>query len=504
MGQTNSYEVYSLDSQEELSAFSTEFNQEEYSPEKKIRAWGRLGDINRNMLNLQNPQGQIINAALNTDDYWQRMLSDVARFTSDEKGLDVPSAQTADTVGTDRSSTQALTLADLSDRQVRILNERIQVANYDINNDRFIQYCQGQLGERAQFSSNLSFKEFEEIILQHAKSSLYQRSEGAIDAQGLLKEMLERRAAGEDFFTRLKALKDFDSNETFAKLKDSHSPSDNWHHIARYYDRLADFYEILAGPVESVDDIDDRKLSQVMRFFDTHQSAEQSYYVSAGLYGVFQSQDSVAKSLTLSLNKQAEMSLAMQYMKMSVVQAGQTQSTFVKKHQIMQGTVGGKKQTEPKLAKMNTEMCSHEGKLYQHTFDSQEALRGAWDEYVAKKTAEYRYDPLLVHVVQATRAPDEQSFQVSHNVLALHADTPNMSEAATQAKNAFRSKLVGNKEASDIVNAKSEEKAPQKKAGILRRIWYVISGRQPRDYHGTSLFKLAMNMLNKKAPGSKA
>lgn len=448
-----------------LLSNSEDFNGTQPQP---LTVMKRLDDINRNMLSLQSFDGQVINAGLNTDYHFEAMLVDVEK----RYGV-VPAKGTAQTeqseVSGDRDFQERV--GNLSVEQRQELLARIAVHNHNLNSKRLIQYCQKQ---GLEVSSQKSV-EPQPLINQHSGSSSYERPPQELNSEGLLREMLLRRMQGESFFTRLKGVTDSEASPEFEAIKAQY-PGASMIDIAKYYDRVADFYEILAGPVSADRPLNDAKLSQVMNYFSTHRPVEQSFYVLPMQYGMFRGSDPLAKMLLLSFNEQDCLSMDMEFTQMDFRRPTGEMMALVK-HQMKQYD---RVHTPEGLKKFKQEAQALEAQFAERTYPTVHDWQANWDRLMSSKTAEHRVDPLAIQNITAVFNQPGSGFDVISNELTLAAAMPADIAKALGADPSLKYSAV----------TTIGQLAPDKKEqGVVTYLKRAVLGPQ-KSYHGTAIDQL--------------
>jgi hypothetical protein len=289
--------------------------------------------------------------------------------------------------------------------------------------------------------------------------------------QNMLKEMLERRHTGEDFLTRLASFEQQNQSVMAGEY-----PKDKAADVALYYDRVAYFYEVLAGPISETNPVDFAKLKSVSDYFSGQQPVEQSLFALSGSYGLLRSSDIVGAQMLLSLEG-AKLNLDMQYMQMDMRDISSDKSYFIAKHELQTQPI---KQTRAALSDIQSLLTSAAIEIAQLSL-SHEEFQAKWAGIIERATADKRLDPVLYHMIQATQADNIQNskfFEVYRSRLALADCLPEQ----------VRRMLVAGAIPQATI-AQQGLQASLKPEDLLQVMKHFLIGRQ-KAYYGTAISQL--------------
>lgn len=487
----------------------------------------RLGDINRNALTLQSYKGEMINAGLNTEYFWQEMLRDalgvraesiasdggpvnIEDIDVDIKGKD---ARTEETQALSVSSSpREVRLSDLNPDQKKAFENRLKLLNRVYGETRFTDFC---IKKYQQEGVEIGFGTMKETTFQGKKSKTLQWD--PIDLESFVAEGSSRELESQDFTPEkilklcIKMRKDGESfpgrMATLKKIFDSLPQVDEkkkpeaWENQAVYYDRVASYYEILVG-----DEIDDNKIERLMQYFHVDMPAEQALFVTSenthigleqlGLKVILGFDDN-ANQPTLFLDVEREMVAHQVELKQLESKPKDFEETVLINNQPKKFLMSKKdesssynKYTQYKNF-TQTMMQRAAEKTYSSTEEFNEELDKAFTEY-SQSTG---VSPMIVqrfglsyqgtrqtHRNEKTGENEEYvSYQQRYNVVAAHSQA-----------HALAAHVVGDKKPDESVKLKHQS---------IRSIWQKIKNFVKRSvrgkYYGTPLVELR-HKLNQK------
>lgn len=296
----------------ENTTFDAQQNTTVDAQEKKpLSVVKRLDDIERNLLSLRSPQGYVINAGLNNNFFFYKMLQELQ-----------PPIRAYDPIPESfREQVTALTPEQRKD-----LIAKIKIYNCSRQSQRFIDYCVSQGLSNDEIAprkeENGSEKDSIENLIKSAQESTYQPR--GQEATNVLLQLLKRRALGENLQTRLAGIIEHPDNNEVRKQLSKHLSKKSEQlsekdpvtiaDVALYYDRIADFCTILLGNKKDYTSEDDmNKIQQILSYFSTSRPVEQSFFVQTPLEGFLPVYDLMPKQLLLSFNDEGALHLKMKY-----------------------------------------------------------------------------------------------------------------------------------------------------------------------------------------------